>query len=301
MPRRRVAVIGAPTSAGAYAAGQEEAPRVLRELGMVERLASAGCNVRDAGDITPIRWRPDRDHRRAQNLAEVVAAATEVRAAVAAAIGGGELALVLGGDCTVGVGTVAGAVAAGAVPGVVYLDMHADLNTPASVVDGALDWMGVAHMLAVDGCTAELRDAGPVSPLLQPPQVVVVGHEGSQATEWERETIARLGVRTVAAADARRDAPAAAATALAMLAEHDRILLHFDVDVVDFVDAPLSENTGRNVGVPLDAALGVATAVLADERTCALTLTELNPAHAAADPGSLERLVDGLVAALAPA
>lgn len=301
MPPRDVALIGAPSSAGAYSVGQEEAPRVLRELGLAARLAAAGCRVRDVGDLPASRWRPDREHRRAQNLAQVVVTARAVRDAVSDAIGRGELALVLGGDCTVGVGTVAGVAATGAAPGLVYLDMHADLNTPESVADGALDWMGVAHMLAVEGCTPELCDVGGPAPLLHPSQIVVVGHEESQATDWERETIARLGVRTVPAADLRDGARAAAATALEMLAGHDPVMLHFDVDVVDFVDAPLSENTGRNVGVPLAAALDVAAAVLADQHACALTLTELNPAHAAADPGALDRLVDGLVTAVSAA
>ena len=301
MPSREVALIGAPSSAGAYAVGQEEAPRVLRELGLVERLGTAGCRVRDMGDGPTVRWQPDREHPRAQNAAAVVRVAVEVREAVREAIGRGELALVLGGDCTVGVGTVAGAVASGAEPGVVYLDMHADLNTPASVADGALDWMGVAHMLAVEGSTPELRDVGPLTPLLQPSQVVVVGYEDSQATVWERETIARLGVRTVPAAELRADPHGAGTAALAMLAQHEQILLHLDIDVVDFVDDPLSENTGRNVGVPLDTALDTAAAVLAGGRVSAVTLTELNPTHASADPRAVERLVDGLVAAVAGA
>jgi arginase len=301
MPSRDVALIGAPSSAGAYAAGQEDAPRVLRELGLVEGLAAAGCRVRDVGDVSAVRWQPDREHPRAQNVAALVRTAVEVREAVREAIGRGELALVLGGDCTVGVGTVAGAVATGAQPGVVYLDMHADLNTPASVADGALDWMGVAHLLAVPNTTPELLAVGPVTPLLQPSQIAVVGYEDSQATPWERETIARLGVRTVPAAELRANPSAAGTAALAMLAQHDRILLHLDIDVVDFVDAPLSENTGRNVGVPLAAALDTAAAVVAGGRVSAVTLTELNPAHAAADQGAMERLVDGLVAVIAGA
>jgi arginase len=298
MTRRGVTLIGAPSSAGAYAVGQEEAPRALRALGLVDRLAAGGCEMRDAGDVPGFRWKPDRERRNAQNLGDVVTAAAAVRDEVGEAIGRGELALVLGGDCTVGVGTVAGAVSETAATGIVYLDMHADLNTPASVIDGALDWMGVAHMLALDGCVPELRDIG-AAPLLRPSEIVVLGHEESQATTWERETIARLGVRTVAAEDVRKDAAAAAVAALEALADRERIVLHFDVDVVDFVDAPLSENTGRNVGVPLTAALDAAATVLADERVCACTLTELNPAHAAADPGALERLVEGLVAAVA--
>ena len=209
--------------------------------------------------------------------------------------------LVLGGDCTVGVGTVAGSRLAGGRTGLVYLDMHADLNVPSSVVDGALDWMGMAHMLGVEGCLPELADlASPFVPMLDPSQVVVLGHEHSQATDWELSVIAERSIAVVAAEALRADPAAAAQRALAQLADATRVIVHLDVDVVDFVDAPLSENTGRNVGVPLAAVAAALPVLMADRRTAALTVTELNPVHAAADPGCLGRLVDALVAAIAP-
>jgi arginase len=299
MRSRTLAVVGAPSSAGAYAPGQEDAPAALRDAGLLERLAGAGLDVRDLGDLPRFRWRPDRADPAAQNLAQVVAAAARVRDAAAEAIGRGDFVLVLGGDCTVGVGTVAASARAGGETGLVYLDMHADMNVPASVADGALDWMGVAHMLALDGCWPGLRDLGPRVPLLDPGAIVVLGQEGDQATAWERDAIARLGVACVPAAHLRADPSAAAAVALARLPPGcTRLLVHFDVDVVDFTDAPLSENTGRNIGAPLAAALAALTAVLGDERAGALTVTELNPAHAAADPGALERLCDGIAGAL---
>ncbi len=297
---RIVSVVGAPSSAGAYAPGQEEAPAALRAAGLIGLLRSGtGCEVRDTGDLPGFRWRPDRIDRAAQNLAEVAATVIRVRDAVAPMLRGGRFALVLGGDCTVGVGTVAGSVAAGGDTGVVYLDMHADLNVPDSVPDGALDWMGVAHMLAVDGSRPELRDAGPRTPLLDPANIVVLGHDDGQATAWERETIHRLGVTCVPAEALRADPAAAAAAALAALpGACTRILVHFDVDVVDFVDAPLSENTGRNIGVPLDAALAALATITADDRAQALTVTELNPVHASADPDALPHLCAGLADAL---
>jgi arginase len=300
MSDRIVWMVGAPSSAGAYAPGQEDAPAALRAAGLVRRLGEAGLEVlRPSADLPRFAWRPDRVDPRAQNLAAVVAAATGVRDSAAAAMGRGELALVLGGDCTVGVGTVAASVLQGGETGVVYLDMHADLNTPASVIDGALDWMGVAHMLALDGSRPALRDIGPRTPLLDPGQIVVLGHEPSQATAWERVTIARLGVACVAADDLRADPAAAAAEALRLLPPGcTRLLIHFDVDVVDFIDAPLSENTGRNIGVPLAAAIAALAVVAGDERVAALTVTELNPAHAAAEPGTLERLCEGIARSL---
>ncbi len=294
-----VSVVGVPSSAGAYAPGQEEAPTALRAAGLLELLGSDAGGVRDAGDLPGFRWRPDRTDRAAQNLAEVAATVARVRDAVAPVLRSGAFALVLGGDCTVGVGSVAGSVVAGGETGVVYMDMHADLNVPASVPDGALDWMGVAHMLGVDGSRPALRDAGPRTPLLDPASIVVLGHEDSQATAWEREMIRRLGVTCVPAEALRADPAAAAVAAVAALPGGcTRVLVHFDVDVVDFIDAPLSENTGRNIGVPLDAALAALAEIMADGRAQALTVTELNPHHASADADALPHLCAGLADAL---
>ena len=120
-----MSVVGAPSSAGAYAPGQEEAPTALRAAGLLELLAAdPACEVRDAGDMPGFRWRPDRADRTAQNLADVVATTGRVRDAIVPVLRSGAFALVLGGDCTVGVGTVAGSVVAGGHTGVVYLDMQ---------------------------------------------------------------------------------------------------------------------------------------------------------------------------------
>lgn len=157
MGGRALFILGVPSSAGAFAAGQERAPAALREAGLVERLCAAG-DVLDLGDLPGFGWRPDREQPRAQHVARVAETAAHVRDVVAGRLAAGCRVLVLGGDCTVGVGTVAGSRLAGGCTGLVYLDMHADLNVPSSVVDGALDWMGMAHMLGVEGCLPELRD-----------------------------------------------------------------------------------------------------------------------------------------------
>ena len=79
----------------------------------------------------------------------------------------------------------------------------------------------------------------------------------------------------------------------------EAIVLHFDVDVINFTDAPLSENHGRETGLLLETALAALTSLLADPRVRALTVTELNPHHAAADPATLPTFPSGLVNALA--
>ena len=299
--RRALGVIGVPSSAGSYAPGQERAPQALRDAGLLAGLRAAGVEVVDHGDSEIWRWRPDREHPYAQNLGAVVACAAETAERVSASLAEGRLPLVLGGDCTVGLGTIAGHLPEQGRLGVVYLDMHGDLNTPDSVPDGALDWMGAAHLLGEEDCVPELRDFGPRAPLLEDDQIVFLGFRRDQATAGELAAIERRHLRTVPLSAVAADPAAAAGEALAALSGCDRIAVHFDVDCIDFTDAPLSENTGRNVGLTQDAAFAALAAVLLDSRVSALTVTELNPDHGAQDGSTLAAFVDRLVAALAAA
>jgi arginase len=289
-----IAVIGAPTSAGAFAPGQEDAPAALRAAGLVEALQAS-----DRGDTPRFRWRTDHDEPRAMNAGAVVDVVRAVASKVEEAIRAGDLPLVLGGDCTVGVGTVAGAVAAGAEPRLVYLDLHPDLNTPGSVPDGAMDWMGVAHMLDVDGADDRLAGAGPRRPLLADDDVVLLGAGPGQSTAAERERIAERDLRLIDVEALRADPRAAAHVALERAtAGGRRFLVHFDVDLVDFSDVPLSENTGRGIGVPFETAVAALAVLLADGGLLGLTVTELNPHHGAQDGSDVARLARALAGAL---
>ena len=284
-----------PTSAGAFAPGQEQAPQALRESGLLDLLASSGVEVRDHGDREIWRWRPDRRHPRAQNVGPVVEIVTDTARRVGDSVRAGEVTLVLGGDCTVGVGTVAGHMSAGERVGVVYFDAHADLNVPESVREGALDWMGMAHMLGEQGAVPELRDAGPRKPLLEPEQVLLFGWDAEQATAFEREVIERRRI-SVVSAERVADDPVAAADQARVLIEGrcDRLLVHFDVDVIDFTDVPLSENWGRNVGIDYEDAIASLEVLLASERLVGLTITELNPDHTEQGANSLGRFATDL-------
>jgi arginase len=296
---RPLGVIGVPSSAGAYAPGQEQAPRALRDAGLLAQLEAAGFAIIDHGDAPVWRWQPDRDSPRAQNAAAVAACAAATAERVRIALAAGDWPLVLGGDCTVGVGTLAGHLPDEGRVGLVYLDLHADLNTPETVIDGALDWMGVAHLLGEPSATPGLRDFGPRTPLLDDDQIVLLGFDAVHATAGEldrveRRRLAAVPVHEVAAAPA-----GAAAQALSPLQGCDRLVVHFDVDVIDFTDAPLSENTGRNIGLTQDQAFAALGAVLADPRVSALTITELNPKHGAEDGTTLTIFAENLVAVLA--
>ena len=276
-----LALIGAPTSLGAFAPGQEQAPRALREAGLTADV--------DLGDIPLRRWAPDRTNRRSQNADGVAQAAREVAERVEAAFRSGYAPVVLGGDCTVGVGTVAGAQAADQRVGLVYFDMHPDLNTPETVVTGTLDWMGVAHMLGV--ARTPLADVAS----LAPEQVLFFARQEDQTKHNERETIERLNLESVmveeVAADPRGTAQHAAA-------RFERYLVHFDVDVVDFTDQPLSENTGHGIGLQFDAACAALAELANGSGFAGLTVTEHNPLHGAEDGSTTKALADALQRAL---
>jgi arginase len=280
----RPAIIGAPTSLGAFAPGQEQAPRALREAGV-----ASGFD--DFGDIPLRRWRPDRERRRAQNADGVVQAAREVAERVEAAFRAGRTPVVLGGDCTVGVGTVAGALAAGERFGLVYFDLHPDLNTPETATTGTLDWMGVAHMLDLPGTVPELAGLA----RLAPDQLLLFARQDDQTRPGEREAIDRLDIESITVEEVAADPRGAAARAAQRF---DRYLVHFDVDVVDFVDLPLSENTGHNIGLPFDAACAALEILVAPPGFAALTVTEHNPAHGAEDGSTTAALAAALQRAL---
>jgi arginase len=291
---KAVSVLGAPTSAGAHSGGQERAPDALRQAGIIGGLKRTGQDVVDLGDIRAWRWRPDRGRPRAQNLEQVISAIQEIALRVEAIRREGRFVLVLGGDCSIELGVVRGLLQAGAKVGLLYFDMHADMNVPTSVPGGALDWMGIAHLLGCPGAEPKLAAVA----ALQPEQVVILGHRRDQATAFERQQIERMKVRTVPIDEVAEAPSLAALRALSLFDESlDAIAVHFDVDVIDFTDAPLSEHTGRNIGLKQDIAIAALRTILHHNRVTSLTITELNPDHGAADGSTVRRFADALVQA----
>jgi arginase len=289
--------IGAPSSAGAYAPGQEKAPAALREAGLLRLLSTGGVSVEDAGDVAGFRWRTDKANPRAMNAGAVLAVASAVADRVASAFAGGATVLVLGGDCTVELGTVAGALQGTRSVGLIYVDLDTDLNTPDSTQDGALDWMGVAHLLGIEGTLPSLVRSGPRAPMLRPDQVLFLAD--GNVEPFERAVIERLGIAEVPLEDVIRDpSGCGAAVAGGWARRFERLLVHLDVDVLDFADMPLAENTRRNIGLRFDQLMSALRPMLAAPNWAALTVSELNPDHGESDGSTLRVFVQALADAL---
>jgi arginase len=293
-------VIGAPSSAGAYAPGQERAPFALRGAGLLESLRARGVAVRDAGDTPPFRWRIDEGNRRAMNAAAVAQTARASAPLVADALARGGPVLILGGDCTVELGTVSGALRATENIGLVYIDLDTDLNTPQSTTDGALDWMGVAHMLALPDTVPDLTSIGPRLPLLYPDQILYFAIDNVEP--FERQMIQQLGIGHVPLQEvAAEPARAAKAVCETWARTFERLLIHLDVDVLDFARMPLAENTRRNVGLDFYQLMEALAVFVSAPNWATLTLCELNPDHGNSDGSTLRAFCDALADAIARA
>ena len=300
MTARDYSIIGVPSAAGAHSPGVEKAPQALRSAGLADALRRRGATVDDSrGDLPLVPFAIDQEHRYAQNAATVATVATTLANEVEAVLTDGHVPLVVGGDCTILLGVLAGEVRSQKSTALVYLDAHPDLNTPQGVVQGALDWMGMAHVLAQAGALEELTSLGPRRPLLSWLDVTFFGIVESELTAGERRQKEAHAERFVSFADIAGHAEAAARTVVdGLQGTHAGFIVHFDVDVLDFVDFPIADNAyQRNQGLTLADALAAIRVFAGSPSFSGLVVTEVNPDHAPS-VAVIEEFVDRLARAL---
>jgi arginase len=290
-------MIGVPTAAGAHHAGQDRAPGALRQAGLVDRLLAAGVSLADDGDLPGASFAVDREHPDARNVPAVVRVAREVADAVTGIVRGGGKPLVVGGDCTITLGVVAGVRRVFPGVGLAYVDGDVDLGSGGDST-GILDASGIAHLLGLG--TTELAAVDGPPPLLQPSRLALIGADPRESTAGQRQYIADAGISLTYAAEFNADPEGAARRALAVLAGPDGrrepVVVHFDIDVVDSGDLPLGNFPHYGSGVQFEQAIRAIRVLVADPACAALVLTEVNPTY---DPdGSLlDRYTAGVASA----
>jgi arginase len=162
-----------------------------------------------------------------------------------------------------------------------------------------MDWMGVAHMLDIDGAVDGLAALVDQRPMLSAEQISFLGL--GPHTDFEAEVITDRRLPVVDVRSTASDPLRSARIALSPLVACDSLAVHFDVDLVDFLDAPLAENTDRGIGPSLKACGEILSALLRDERARALTVTEFNPHHGSRDGDTTQRLRQVLIKVLGEA
>jgi arginase len=228
---KKIALIGAPTSAAALTPGHEGAPAALRAAGLVARLQSIGYEVTDMGDAVTQVSKPDEEHPRARNIPALVTALNDLRPRVEVAVKSGALPLILGGDCSIALATVAGARRYFRHVGIIYIDRDADMNVPATSPSGNVDGMVVSHLIG-RGAPELVRFWGE-PPLLREPDIILYGID--RVDPPEEQALASSPIRRYRADDVRRKGAEATATLAAdqMHLGHHEFILHFDVDAIN--------------------------------------------------------------------
>jgi arginase len=260
---------------------------------LLEAFGESGIDFRDVGDVTSFRWRPDPARPKAMNLPAVVRSAQSVAAAVAEAMRADEAVLVLGGDCTIELGTIAGALSDSTSVGLIYIDLDADLNTPQTS-DGALDWTGVAHLLDLSGTADELSGMAGRRPMLGPGDVLYVGLDNTTAAE--ASAIDRSKIEVIELAAVLDDPITASRHAVEWGLRFERLFVHVDVDVLEFAEFPIAEEVRRRRGLTLDQLFDVVRAAVQSPNCRGLTIAEVNPDHAPDEAASFRRLIEKMCA-----
>jgi arginase len=291
---KKIALIGAPSSAAAFLAGSEKAPAALRAAGLVERLEGAGYEVVDHGDCAPRLFADDDEHKRARNLPAIVAGLNDLKVRAELAVKSGALVLVLGGDCAQVIGLLTGARRYYKHVNLLWFDRDADLNTPASTPSGRIDGMVVAHVIG-KGAPELVRFFGEAA-LVREPDVTLFGLE--RLDPPEQEFLSKSPMRHIDAADIQaKGGSAAARNGLAYVhADAHEFVLHLDTDVIAVGEFP-AVNVPGGAGLPI-ADVRAALAEFSKHRNLlGLTVAQYNP-DKDPDGSGAKRLVDLLVEAL---
>ena len=272
-------IVGVPLDLGGGRRGVDMGPSAFRIAGLGERIAALGPAVVDEGDLeVPI---PETRHAGDDRKKYIDDIATVCKALFETSVGAlesGGFPLVLGGDHSLAAGSVAATSAwarqRGGRVGLIWVDAHGDMNTPASTTSGNVHGMPLAALLGPE--PAELASLGGFGPKVDPDHTVLIGLRNLDARERERVRESRIHVFTMK--DIDRNGIAAVIEQAIQLAGRDALGLHvsFDLDACDPAVAP-------GVGTPVKGGLDYREAhmvmeVLADSgQLVALDMVEVNP------------------------
>jgi len=254
-------------------------PSAIRIAGLGERLAAMGWTLVDKGNLpTPIAETQIAKDPTKHYIREIARVCQKLYQQVYDAHTVGALPIVLGGDHSLAAGSVGAsadyAATLGQDIGVIWLDAHGDMNTPATTTSGNVHGMPLAALLGPE--PAELSRIGRRSPKIRPEHTALIGIRNLDALEKER--IRASGAHVFTMKDVDRDGMAAVMErALAVVARGTYgVHVSFDLDVCDPAIAP-------GVGTPVKGGLDYREAHLAMEmiadsgRLIGLDLVEVNP------------------------
>jgi arginase len=289
----KIVLLGAPTSAAALSAGHEKAPAALRAAGLAEKLRSVGYEVVDLGDDGAQTFQPDEESPRARNVKRVLASLEALKPRVEQAVKTAALPVILTGDCSTVLATVAGARRYFRNVNVVYMDRDADLNIPATTPSGCVDGMVISHLTG-RGAPELVRFWGEPQ-LVREPDVTLFGVDRFDPPE--EKALESSTLRRYLSKDVKRlGAKAAAEKALERIKTNGyEFVLHLDVDVISDFSATNFPGSG---GLTLDDVREAMLVFAQQPRMAALEIAAYNP-EKDPDGSAAKQLIDLVTEVLA--
>lgn len=272
-----VELIGVPLDLGADRRGVDMGPFAIRYAGLAEKLRDLGHKVVDSGNIrTPVAGESKVEFSNAKFLSGIRGVCLDLSKTVSGIIRRNKLPLVLGGDHSIAIGTLAGLYRGrrGKEVGVIWLDAHGDFNTPDITPSGNIHGMSLAISAGMGGKWFP----SPPWPekAVDPSRIAIVG--GRNFDPEERKNIRKSGVRVFSMADIDRLGMQEVMEQAIRVASasDDSFHVSFDMDVIDPSDAP-------GVGTPVRGGITYREAHLAMEMIHeassmeSLEVVEVNP------------------------
>ncbi len=270
-------VIGAPMDLGSDRRGVDMGPSAIRYAGLAEAVRGAGVSYDDAGDLPvpqPEGRNPDAERPEtgsANYLKETRWVCRRVESAVADALDGGETPLVLGGDHSIAVGSVVGASRDRQV-GVLWLDAHADFNTPETSPSGNVHGMPVAAFLG----RGTFGDMSWARANVDAENVAMVGLRNLDDAEADAVRDSDIDAYTMSDIDRRGMVPVVEDALASALDGVDALHVSLDMDFLDPDEAP-GVGTPVTGGVTYREAHAAAELVAETGALTSMEVVEVNP------------------------
>ncbi len=276
---KKIRVIGVPLDLGQSRRGVDMGPSAVRVAGLEARLEGLGHIVEDAGNIAvAIAEQKKEGDPRAKYLKEITSTCTKEAELVVKTLEAGKVPLVLGGDHSIAVGTVAGIAEfyrrQNQKVGLLWIDAHSDINTPDSSPSGNVHGMPLAAIMGLG--PPELANIFGFSPKIAPENCVLVGVRDIDAIE--KENIHRAGIEVFTMRDIDERGMRAVMEEALRMAGRGTTGYHvsLDMDWVDPEDAPGVGTPVRGGATYREAHL--AMEIIADHgRMLGFEIVEVNP------------------------
>ncbi|MBD1207576.1 MAG: arginase [Ignavibacteria bacterium] len=274
-----VQIIGYPSDLGAGRRGVDMGPSALRIAGITRKLETLGYTVTDEGDIPVHALEIEEEgSSNLKFLTEIARATTILAERVESALDANRFPLILGGDHSMGIGSLGGVAAhckrEGKRLGVVWIDAHADMNTPETTPSGNIHGMPLAVAMGLGH--PKLKAIGGDFVKVQPENVVIIAARDLDVGEVELIKRLNLSAYTMFDIDKRGIYPIIAEVVEKLRPQVDHLHVSFDLDSVDPLVAP-------GVGTPVPGGLSFREAhfvmeYLAETQMVgSLDVTEVNP------------------------